>query len=110
MNSADEQQRRPEAEQQLRDQRRACVGDSALTCTPCDCSRFVRLVLSQNEGTSVENSVWTRPTRSSADTSPALERAFDRVALRRDRLHLAGVDLREEERAEGTFTRVSPSG
>ena len=33
------------------------VGDCALTWTPFDCTSFVRLTLSQNVGTSVENSV-----------------------------------------------------
>jgi hypothetical protein len=33
------------------------LGDWALTCTSLDCRRFVRLALSQNEGTSVENRV-----------------------------------------------------
>ena len=54
---AHEQQRRSEAEEQLGDQRHAGVGDWALTSTPLDCRRFVRLALSQNEGTSVENRV-----------------------------------------------------
>ena len=33
------------------------VGDLALTCTPFDCRRLVRVAPSQNDGTSVENNV-----------------------------------------------------
>ena len=59
------------------------VGDLALTCTPFDCKRFVRLVLSQNDGTSVENSVVALGRLVVRRVLHlVLERALDRVALR----------------------------
>ena len=77
------------------------LGFLALTSTPFAWSCAVSDALSQNVGTWVENSVVGFAFLLAGRVDDlARERALDRVALRRDRLHLPRVDLVQEVRAE----------
>ena len=79
---ADEQQRRSEAEAaSSRSVTGPVVGDLALTSTPFDRRRFVRLALSQNDGTRSRTASSAWPTIAWRIPQLVLEHALDRVAL-----------------------------
>src|SRR5262249_7737314 len=87
------------------------VGDWAFTCTPCDWRRFVRLVLSQNDGTSVENNVVDLADSSSGGyltgdlNVPWIESPFDEIDC-----SWPAVTCDKKNGLKGPFTRVWPSG